>query len=425
MKKISILLLLLFIFFSSTNVIYAGELDFTEKNKPSYEEQKRKNIKFRKEFGLSTDEMHIEKLLQAGEEGKVHAYGIELSKSEHSELKARFEHLNNVMPKIMEHIEKNFSEEAFGGIYVEQLENGKLYVNYLEGNELSVQKDFNEIKNLFGSENVAFKKVKHSKKDLDETNKKIFDDREALLNTYKIEVLSIKTNLKDNNLVVGVYQLDKEKEKVLTTLYGNKLVFENAQKVEEREVSSGLRIVNQKSDGSCSSGFSAYKSSTYYIVTAGHCSSGYAEEGWTSGGTKFGTMYYPNFYESGNSDVGLITTTSNHTSAYIDGYGFATNYSYGSGYVGQNICISGQYSDNCGKITSTYYSSGTSGLYDLNSASYDAIPGDSGGTIRDGSTIYGIHYGDVSGSGTDEQKDEAYSKLGNILNRLGILPIVR
>jgi streptogrisin B len=145
----------------------------------------------------------------------------------------------------------------------------------------------------------------------------------------------------------------------------------------------------------CSLGANVRSGSTYYVVTAGHCtasvSTWYADSAQTTVlGTRTATSYPSN-------DYGLIRYTGRiaHPSAVYTYPGLLTIYGAGTAYVGQAVCRSGVTTGvRCGTVTAlnqtVNYATGV--VYGLIRTNICAEPGDSGGPLYVASTgtIIGI-----------------------------------
>ncbi|MDG4757667.1 S1 family peptidase [Micromonospora sp. WMMD710] len=147
--------------------------------------------------------------------------------------------------------------------------------------------------------------------------------------------------------------------------------------------------------GRCSLGANVRSGSTYYVITAGHCtttaSTWYADSAQTTVlGTRTATSYPGN-------DYGLIRYTGRiaHPSAIYTYPGLLTVYGTGTAYIGQAVCRSGSTTGvRCGTVTglnqTVNYSTGV--IYGLIRTNICAEPGDSGGPLYVASTgtILGI-----------------------------------
>ncbi|MET8308504.1 S1 family peptidase [Micromonospora sp. NPDC005173] len=137
--------------------------------------------------------------------------------------------------------------------------------------------------------------------------------------------------------------------------------------------------------GRCSLGANVRSGSTYYVITAGHCttvaSAWYADSAQTTVlGTRTATSFPSN-------DYGLIRYTGRiaHPSAVYTYPGLLTIYGAGNAYVGQAVCRSGSTTGvRCGTVTglnqTVNYASGDV-VYGLIRTNICAEPGDSGGPL--------------------------------------------
>jgi streptogrisin D len=147
----------------------------------------------------------------------------------------------------------------------------------------------------------------------------------------------------------------------------------------------------------CSLGFNVRNSSgTYYFLTAGHCTN--IGSTWTlSNGTVIGSRAGTSF--PGN-DYGIVryTNTSISHPGMVDLYN-GTNQDIthaANAYVGERVCRSGSTTGvHCGTVqalnVTVNYSQGT--VYGLIQTNVCAEPGDSGGSLFDGTAAIGLTSG--------------------------------
>ena len=176
--------------------------------------------------------------------------------------------------------------------------------------------------------------------------------------------------------------------------------FGDAVRVEETSgkfaptVSGGQAIYG--GGGRCSLGFNVRSGSTYYFLTAGHCtnlgSTWYANAGQTQRlGTRAGTSFPGN-------DYGIVryTTTAGAGNVYLWNGSYRDITAAGNAYVGQYVTRSGSTTGWYGgyvqalNATVNYAEGQVRGLIKTNVC---AQPGDSGGSLFAGSTALGLTSG--------------------------------
>ncbi|MEU8258010.1 S1 family peptidase [Micromonospora inaquosa] len=175
--------------------------------------------------------------------------------------------------------------------------------------------------------------------------------------------------------------------------------------------------------GRCSLGANARSGSTYYVITAGHCTATaatwYADSTQSTVlGTRTATSYPTN-------DYGLIRYTGRiaHPSAVYTYPGLLTINGPGNAYIGQAVCRSGSTTGvRCGTVTglnqTVNYATGV--IYGLIRTNICAEPGDSGGPLYVASTgtILGIlsgGTGNCTAGGTTY-----YQPIGEVLAAYGL-----
>ncbi|MBM0232554.1 trypsin-like serine protease [Micromonospora sp. STR1_7] len=176
--------------------------------------------------------------------------------------------------------------------------------------------------------------------------------------------------------------------------------------------------------GRCSLGANVRSGSTYYVITAGHCtaaaSTWYADSAQTTVlGTRTATSFPSN-------DYGLIRHTGRiaHPSAVYTYPGLLPIYGAGNAYVGQAVCRSGATTGvRCGTVTAlnqTVNFAGGNVVSGLIRTNICAEPGDSGGPLYVPSTgtIIGILSG---GSGNCTSGGTSYYQpIGEVLAAYGL-----
>ncbi|WP_018785048.1 S1 family peptidase [Micromonospora sp. CNB394] len=184
---------------------------------------------------------------------------------------------------------------------------------------------------------------------------------------------------------------------------------------------SGGQAIYAGGGGRCSLGFNVRSGSTYYFLTAGHCtnisSSWYSNSSQTSLlGTRAGTSFPGN-------DYGIVRYSSGSQpgNVYLYNGSYRDITGAGNAYVGQSVQRSGSTtglrsgSVNALNATVNYAEGSVSGLIRTNVC---AEPGDSGGSLFSGSTALGLTSG---GSGNCSFGGTTYFQpVTEALSRYGV-----
>jgi streptogrisin D len=158
---------------------------------------------------------------------------------------------------------------------------------------------------------------------------------------------------------------------------------------------SGGQAIYAAGGGRCSLGFNVRSGSSYYFLTAGHCtniaSTWYSNSGQTSYlGTRAGTSFPGN-------DYGIVSTPSAGSgNVYLYNGSYRDITSAGNAFVGQTVTRSGSTTGlHSGTVTAlnatvNYAEGQVRGLIQTNVC---AEPGDSGGSLFSGNTAIGLTSG--------------------------------
>ncbi|MDF9812361.1 S1 family peptidase [Streptomyces sp. SPB162] len=142
----------------------------------------------------------------------------------------------------------------------------------------------------------------------------------------------------------------------------------------------------------CSIGFNVRSGSTYYFLTAGHCTEGYPA--WTtSGGTSIGPTTGNSFP---NNDYGIVRY-DNSSVAHAGAVGSQDIASAGNAYVGESVkrrgSTTGIHSGSVTGLNATVNYGGGDVVYGMIKTNVCAEPGDSGGSLYNGSIAVGLTSG--------------------------------
>ncbi|MFK4106342.1 S1 family peptidase [Streptomyces sp. NPDC019531] len=169
----------------------------------------------------------------------------------------------------------------------------------------------------------------------------------------------------------------------------------------------------------CSAGVNVQSGTTYYFVTAGHCTDG-ASTWYTSSAmtTPIGTTIATSFP---GDDFGVVRY-SNPAVPHPGAIGTVDVTGTATAYVGQSVCRRGATTGvHCGRVTAlnatVNYGSGDV-IYGLIQTNICAEPGDSGGPLYAGDKVIGIlsgGSGDCTAGGTTY-----YQPIQEVLNAYGL-----
>ncbi|MEV5767699.1 S1 family peptidase [Micromonospora sp. NPDC052213] len=185
---------------------------------------------------------------------------------------------------------------------------------------------------------------------------------------------------------------------------------------------SGGQAIYAGGGGRCSLGFNVRSGSTYYFLTAGHCtnisSSWYSNSSQTAYlGARAGTSFPGNDY----GIVRYSSTTAQPGNVYLYNGSYRDITAAGNAYVGQSVQRSGSTTGLRGgsvtalNATVNYAEGSVSGLIRTNVC---AEPGDSGGSLFSGSTALGLTSG---GSGNCSWGGTTYFQpVTEALSRYGV-----
>lgn len=352
------------------------------------------------------------------------------------------------IPQIKQYAKENVKEGIFADLYIDQTESGVIYVGFKNLERVSSEKK-QEMKNLYyDSSKVKFYGAKYTEEELNLLHEQIKHDSTEL-QSQGVLIQRINTDVKTQQLRIGVKNLTEQTQNILSKRYNNDMfTIVEAESVEPasrttrtRPLAGGLLMESETYEqngqtyvGQCTLGFLAagkFGDSNTYAVTAGHCRDG----DWYQGDSlvrlldKFGTVTYSKF--SGSVDAQKIRLdNSSDLSEWIYGYGdpyWQAIYNVQSATaenVGDTVCYSRGKADanSCGTITDTNATISFSGgptLYNMTQATTPGIQGDSGGPAYRGGTLLGL----ISAKDKTSTSPTWYSHISYIVSDLNITPI--
>ncbi|MGH8882148.1 MAG: S1 family peptidase [Stackebrandtia sp.] len=166
----------------------------------------------------------------------------------------------------------------------------------------------------------------------------------------------------------------------------------------------------------CSAGFNARIGSTYYVITAGHCTDGFPY--WSNLGPTAASSFPGN-------DYGVIRNDLSSAPGVVNLYNGSTRdiTGVGNAYVGQSVLRSGSTTGlHGGSVTglnATVNYGGGDVVYGMIRTNVCAEPGDSGGSLFSGSTALGMTSG---GSGNCSSGGTTFFQpVTEVTNRYGLI----
>jgi len=326
--------------------------------------------------------------------------------------------------KLINNISEEDLGEDFGGCYID--DSGNLVVLITSENAIIV----NKFKKLTENNSLKTKEVKYSYGHLKKVIDYLNENHEKLFN-QGIEIYSVKDDVINNQVIVGLKSFDKEIEKELKKILktdaivlvlDDKLVSTEAYNVAGGTKISNSTLARSATLGFCASrqkylGYGQYKT-IYGFVTATHGKWSVGNNINISGNSDlFGKLELQVI--SGNCDATFVEKSSSLAVLTDDvSYTDIDSVHMSSLPVGTYVtAYAPNQGVNTGKILSTSASCtfDVGYAYDLVQCDYKAIPGDSGAPIMYGKQLLGIHKG---GDTT-----EYFTKYNQIQGSLQCTPI--
>lgn len=419
MKKITASLFLsifTLLFFYSDDV--RGEI--SEKN---YDKLPQHVIEFRKEFGFTAD---LNEVLEISSNYKNinNEFGVPLSPDEIENLKGRQDIQDRILPNVQATLMTNLKKEDYS-IYIDQKDNGKIVVKLKDFNN-NIDKVKNNIEKKITKSNlndIKFENANYTEDELDIIAEIILKDAKS----HKVKIDSVSVDTINEKLIIGLINYQQENALELLEFYKEYPI--EVIKVDEpgdhRTAYGGERL-DKSRGGSCSAGYYAKKGTSYFLITAGHCSrtwdgqeaTYHYSDVYDYNGDKLGSVN--NIGYGGSIDALTISVSSSKANRTVNingGLRNMTSYEQrDADVVGQTVCMVGQYNSTCSTLKSknVSYSRDGSWFSRLRGSSYSTQGGDSGGTVYSSFKYLGINKG--SGGGYSGN----YTQIGEINTLWGL-----
>jgi hypothetical protein len=399
------------------------------------------SLKFRDEFGFSTDLALVDSLL-AEDAGANDRWGVPLTTSEGVEMERRqaiSDSLDALLPKLTE-------IAGYAGIYVDQRAGGVVDIAFVDDPESHRAAILDA---LPPNTEIRLRKAQRSWDELVTIQHEIRNDA-PFWGSQGVALFSVSANVIANRVEVGVSDARPSIAQLFSDRYGSDAISlaENGSASVTSCTSrsdcpgppfrGGLKITRSGTTYSCSNAFFVTQSGHVRYMTAGHCSGGAVGTVFTHPGLPGGmsTVKTNSYYSGTQADaatLGELTTTYDNDWVYRTSTTVWDIDTADTGIaVGDPVCLSGYRADatRCGTIVNTSIDvcincgSGVFWLLDQVEVSYSWLFGDSGGAAHSGALAMGIQSGCVDRSGdgkcTENTVDRAfYSHILYAFNRLG------
>lgn len=414
----------LYIFLITVLLLVSNSVVMAEANEESVTqstslEDERSEMKFREEFGLETNTDTIKSAFENYEVGR---FGVRLSPEEEKELTNRIQFQENTTPKLRAILSAEFGDDYT--LYIDQKNQGTYHIGVKK--EIS---EINNVKALFNETNkFIVSTIEYSELDLVTLQNKIIESIDYL-DEKGIVYRESYTDVIDQKVYVGIDDFTVSKEKMLTDLFGDTVIVQQAgggaddnRASTSSTMKGGLRITNSNG-GSCSVGFMVERASDSkkFVATAGHCATADYYQGTNSIGHMLYEDYGPHadvaYIGYGPSNVDYTGGKIYKTSTTNEKYDRTQNAQ--EDVVGEAVCMSGASTETnsikCGTLKDRNYSWRVNDVLftELRCATYTSASGDSGGTVFGGTTLKGINKGHNSGFGIYSQMELAMEAISD------------
>lgn len=388
---------------------------------------------FRTGFGLESDRAYVARSIDQPERFPDGTYGVPLSEPEVAEMERRTEIQFAVDPVITD----ASSRVDWGGVYMDHTRRGEA-VFLTTGDPDAVRAEVGV--QIPAGVPYRVERVSFSRRDLENTRDEIKSSFEAL-RAAGLDVHSVGIKVSSNRVLVGVKGLTEETTARLIERFGPEVSTREepthqldacTSRVICPPLKGGIKIYETiNTNNICTSGFivKLEGTTTLRVLTAGHCielSDGQIGSGWSHHGSQFGTARTETWGQLSDADAGLISLGSLADPKNLVYASSPSDIRYVSGYIvnsaqneGDGVCRSGKTSGYyCGHITLEDETFDVDGklIEHQWEVDFDAIKGDSGGSMIWATKAYGIH--SDSTSANPPGGHGWYSPFGWVLTKL-------
>lgn len=349
-------------------------------------------LRFRTEFGLSTDPGYLQAIAASPNASRL--YATPLSSDEQAEMDRRRDIESGLEPLIL------YLQQVpeFGGAYIDQTAGHLIVVGFAENANAHAE----SVRGLLPPDaRVEVRDVRYSERDLRALQATIANDDPwfAELGTVALEV---PFNPRTNRVDIGLSVLNLDIQRAVEGRYGSDRVtlYKTSNQlthcVDRNHCHSPLRAGLQLYDVACSTNVTV-TDGAYYLLTAGHCFvAGHVYQ--HPNGTNLGQMVRESFHANTSFDGGIIPIPSAQRHSRIwntNAAWFQIHYAQTTSQemVGQSACLSGRQRANglnCGTVAAIGFPfkachnldcSVFTQMQNQRSGTYPNAVGDSGGAV--------------------------------------------
>jgi len=366
----------------------------------SFEYRYQEALRFREDFGLSTDPAFVLGTLDdaslAASEG---IYGIPLVGPERLVID-RHQDVATAAAAL-EHRAIELADGAYAGLFVDPLDSSKVRIGFTENanqyvDALRQDFEFPDLLEGFVAPPSA------SLAALEGVHTQIAADLDLLADQYGIEIVEVRTDVAGNDVEVGVTEPTPTLENFMRSRYGPEISAVTASPYTrggrtdpQNPMKAGVEIFNYTKSTACTLGFGGYRPhrvlagdtvDAFFGLTAGHCDP-QGNDFWEQGGLNYGRSAQSVVAGVQDTDALKIRTSEERTPRFIykrEGRTLRV-LSVGSSQVGASVCLSGAATKDivCGKVSrrNVTYRDKLGKTTNLVRVNFGAREGDSGGPI--------------------------------------------
>ena len=392
---------------------------------PSSEQRIQAELHFRRSFGLNDDPTYVRRLHETPGVEYDTNYGAVLTDEERGQLQRQFAIQDGL------NVVKAYAEAQpdFAGVHIDHAQGGLIYVAFTG----RLDTHLTALRSVFPQPDaIRVVGAEFTLADLERVHTAI-NERFRGLRSEGLPILDVTTDVRDNEVEVGLARVEDDTLERLQTEFGPAVSVEETRPPEQASRSNayppmrgGLEITRPSDRVGyitrCTSAFGVRKTEAIqtifgpqyvrsdFVLSAGHCDGPNSTGNtWSSSLVAVGRTAYNSYRDNSTADALLIELRPSDltNTVYMSDTNTRFIYSaegYNADTVGAGVCISAISTDvRCGSIdsvnTTAYYSDDDVQLLQQRLANFPAINGDSGGPVFWSTMAKGV----ISGTRNDSQ----------------------